>query len=143
MQFEDDYIIAGVGDKKIRIYDSKDKFFLKEFSGHDGGVWALKYDCDSIIVSGSTDRSVCVWNIKHSCCTRVFKGHTSTVRCLDIVEYSRVNHIITESRDNTLHVWKLNQYIYNRDNVDKEKRQDKWPVDLKANSIYIILGVGN
>lgn len=107
LQFEDDYVITGADDKVIRVYDSEKKQFLLELTGHDGGVWALKYDEDGILVSGSTDRSVRVWDIKRGCCTHVFKGHTSTVRCLEIVEYKNVKYIVTGSRDNTLHVWKL------------------------------------
>lgn len=107
MQFEDDYVITGADDKIIRVYDAKKKQFLLELTGHDGGVWALKYDEDGILVSGSTDRTVRIWDINRGCCTHVFKGHTSTVRCLDIVEHRGVNYIVTGSRDHTLHVWKL------------------------------------
>ncbi|GAV49927.1 hypothetical protein ZYGR_0S00600 [Zygosaccharomyces rouxii] len=107
LQFEDDYVITGADDKVIRVYDANKKQFLLELTGHDGGVWALKYDEGGILVSGSTDRSVRVWDIKRRCCTHVFKGHTSTVRCLDIVEYKGVKYIVTGSRDHTLHVWKL------------------------------------
>lgn len=107
LQFEDDYVITGADDKVIRVYDANQKQFLLELTGHDGGVWALKYDEGGILVSGSTDRSVRVWDIKRRCCTHVFKGHTSTVRCLDIVEYKGVKYIVTGSRDHTLHVWKL------------------------------------
>lgn len=107
LQFEDDYVITGADDRQLRIYDARSKKFLKELSGHEGGVWALKYDADGIIVSGSTDRSVRIWDIKRGCCTHVFKGHTSTVRCLEIVTYKNMKYIVTGSRDNTLHVWKL------------------------------------
>ena len=107
LQFEDDYIITGADDKMIRVYEAQKKKFLMELRGHEGGVWALKYIEDGLIVSGSTDRSVRIWDIKLGRCTYVFKGHTSTVRCLEIVEYKGIKYIITGSRDNTLHVWKL------------------------------------
>lgn len=124
LQFEDDYVITGADDKVIRVYDADKKQFLLELTGHDGGVWALKYDEDGILVSGSTDRSVRVWDIKRGCCTHVFKGHTSTVRCLDIVEYRNVKYIVTGSRDNTLHVWKLPK----EPRVSETQKQDWGPM---------------
>ncbi|CCF57311.1 hypothetical protein KAFR_0C03190 [Kazachstania africana CBS 2517] len=126
LQFEDDYVITGADDKMIRIYDSNTKNFLLELSGHEGGVWALKYDMDGIVVSGSTDRCVRVWDIKRGCCLHVFKGHSSTVRCLDIVEFKGIKYIITGSRDNTLHVWKLSPEVYNRDS--ENDHLNRWPI---------------
>ncbi|CCK71166.1 SCF ubiquitin ligase complex subunit CDC4 KNAG_0G01080 [Huiozyma naganishii CBS 8797] len=138
LQYEDDYVITGADDKMIRVYNAKSKKFLLELSGHEGGVWALKYDCDGIIVSGSTDRSVRVWDIKRRCCTHVFKGHTSTVRCLDIVEYNGVKYIVTGSRDNTLHVWSLDRNIYNR--REDDTAPDRLPLvyDAPEDNPYFI-----
>ncbi|CAI4429064.1 ALS_1a_G0015470.mRNA.1.CDS.1 [Saccharomyces cerevisiae] len=80
LQVEDNYVITGGCDKTIRVYNLVNKRFLLQLSGHDGEVWALKY---------------------------AHGGHNSTVRCLDIVEYKNIKYIVTGSRDNTLHVWKL------------------------------------
>ena len=114
LQFADDYVITGADDKMIRVYNARTKRFQAQLAGHEGGVWALKYDCDGILVSGSTDRSVRVWDVRRGVCLYVFKGHTSTVRCLDIVSYKGTKYIVTGSRDNTLHVWKLCPSLYNR-----------------------------
>lgn len=124
LQFEDEYIITGADDKMIRIYDSVNKIFLRELSGHEGGVWALKYDKCGIVVSGSTDRTVRIWDIKRGRCAYVFKGHTSTVRCLDILEYNGIRYIVTGSRDNTLHVWKIDERLYD----DEPDTLESWPI---------------
>ncbi|BAO39233.1 SCF ubiquitin ligase complex subunit cdc4 [Kluyveromyces marxianus] len=107
LQFENNYIITGADDKKINVYDAENDQFLLELNGHEGGVWALKFVEGNILVSGSTDRSIRIWNIETGKCTHVFKGHTSTVRCVEVVEYNGTKYVITGSRDNTLHVWKL------------------------------------
>ncbi|AAS54466.1 AGL024Wp [Eremothecium gossypii ATCC 10895] len=106
-QFEGNYIITGADDKRINVYDADREQFKLELVGHEGGVWALKYAGDEILVSGSTDRTVRIWNVKAGKCTHVFRGHTSTVRCLDVVEHGGIKYVVTGSRDNTLHVWKL------------------------------------
>ncbi|CCE62702.1 hypothetical protein TPHA_0D00580 [Tetrapisispora phaffii CBS 4417] len=121
LQFEDNRIITGADDKMIRIYDAVTKKFVNELRGHNGGVWALKYDENGILVSGSTDRSVRIWDIDLGVCTHVFKGHTSTVRCLHIVKYKNIKYVVTGSRDNTLHVWKLPNKCNTED-------KDKYPI---------------
>lgn len=107
LQFNENYIITGADDKKINVYDAEREQFKLELVGHEGGVWALKFISEDLLVSGSTDRTVRIWNIKKGICTHVFRGHTSTVRCLDVVESNGIKYIVTGSRDNTLHVWKL------------------------------------
>lgn len=120
LQFDENKIITGAEDKLINVYETRTGKLTKILQGHDGGVWALKY-YGNTLVSGSTDRTVRVWNIATGRCTHVFRGHTSTVRCLDILPPVEIGFndkgeplmfpedplLITGSRDNTLHVWKL------------------------------------
>lgn len=129
LQFDDDKIITGADDNVISVYDTRTGKLRKSLEGHTGGVWALKY-YKNTLVSGATDRTVRVWNIKQGRCTHVFRGHTSTVRCLDILIPEVIGHsstgvpivfpqeplLITGSRDNTIHVWKLP--IAEEDDVD-------------------------
>ena len=130
LQFADDYVITGADDKMIRVYNARTKRFLAQLQGHEGGVWALKYDTCGILVSGSTDRSVRVWDIRDGGrCLYVFKGHTSTVRCLDIVEYKGAKYVVTGSRDNTLHVWRLCPSLYKQREVsDNNGSEDPSPI---------------
>ncbi|CCH41802.1 putative WD repeat-containing protein [Wickerhamomyces ciferrii] len=108
LQFDDEKIISGADDHMINIYNPDTGELIKSLSGHEGGVWALKY-VGNQIVSGSTDRTVRVWNLQTGKCTHIFKGHTSTIRCMEIVTIEETGEklIITGSRDSTLHVWKL------------------------------------
>lgn len=106
LQFDDEKIITGADDKKINIYNPNTGELLKILSGHEGGVWALKY-IGSQIISGSTDRTVRVWDLDSGKCTHIFRGHTSTIRCMELVTAGQDHFIVTGSRDNTLHVWRL------------------------------------
>lgn len=51
--------------------------------GHTGGVWSSQMS-DSVIISGSTDRTLKVWNADSGCCIYTLYGHTSTVRCMHL-----------------------------------------------------------
>ncbi|QPG77262.1 hypothetical protein FOA43_004670 [Brettanomyces nanus] len=120
LQFDEDKIAAGSDDSSITIYDTQTGKLRTVLSGHNGGVWAMKY-YKNTLASGSTDRTVRIWNIKRGKCTHIFRGHISTVRCLDIIEprqigtddlgrpivYPKDPLLITGSRDATLFVWKL------------------------------------
>lgn len=120
LQHDEDKVITGIEGKLINVYSTGTGELLRVLRGHDGGVWALKYFCNTL-VSGSTDREVRVWNIRTGRCTHVFRGHTSTVRCLDILHpvqigvndngepiiFPKEPLLVTGSRDHNLHVWKL------------------------------------
>jgi len=112
--------LTGSDDTNINVYDTNTGVMRTTLEGHEGGVWALQYEGNTL-VSGSTDRTVRVWDIAKGECTQIFHGHTSTVRCLQILTPTRIGRtaegkeirmpkqplIITGSRDSSLRVWKL------------------------------------
>lgn len=51
--------------------------------GHTGGVWSSQMR-DSVVISGSTDRTLKVWNADSGECVHTLYGHTSTVRCMHL-----------------------------------------------------------
>lgn len=120
LQFDDDKIAAGFDDSSITIYETQTGKLQTVLSGHNGGVWAMKY-YGNTLASASTDRTVRIWNIRQGRCTHIFRGHISTVRCLEIIEprqigtddegnaivYPKEPLLVTGSRDATLFVWKL------------------------------------
>jgi len=116
-------IITASDDHSIHVYSPATGELLHSLDGHEGGVWALAVNKDTL-VSGSTDRSVRIWDLSTGRCMHVFGGHTSTVRCLAIVKPEWVDVqgeggvvtrgkwpkrplIVTGSRDHSLRVWTL------------------------------------
>ncbi|CDR43922.1 CYFA0S13e00606g1_1 [Cyberlindnera fabianii] len=146
LQFDDEKIITGADDKMINIYNTETGDLLRVLQGHEGGVWALKYIGDQI-VSGSTDRTVRVWNIKTGKCTHVFRGHTSTIRCMDIVtDDEGQRFIVTGSRDNTLHVWKLPDADDDGSDFDENAAENPYFVTVlrgHTQSVRAVTGHGN
>ena len=51
--FDSDRIITGSDDTSINVYDTKTGVLRRKLEGHEGGVWALNCDGDTL-VSGST-----------------------------------------------------------------------------------------
>ncbi|OAG29441.1 hypothetical protein NEDG_00574 [Nematocida displodere] len=75
---------------------------LQTLSGHRGSVWTFDYK-DSLLVTGSTDRTAKIWDCFLGLCVKTLVGHTSTIRCIKIAE----GYIITGSRDHTIRVWDI------------------------------------
>lgn len=74
---------------------------------------------DTLIISGSTDRTLKVWDAESGACLHTLYGHTSTVRCmhlhgkrfcrfflscLDLMFFFFLR-VVSGSRDATLRVW--------------------------------------
>lgn len=57
----------------------------------------------TIVISGSTDRTLKVWNAETGHCIHTLYGHTSTVRCMHL----HGNKVVSGSRDATLRVWQV------------------------------------
>nr|CAD7571429.1 unnamed protein product [Timema californicum] len=75
---------------------------LRTLVGHTGGVWSSQMS-GSIIISGSTDRTLKVWNAESGQCIHTLYGHTSTVRCMHL----HGKKVVSGSRDATLRVWNI------------------------------------
>ncbi|CAG8757536.1 15529_t:CDS:2 [Racocetra persica] len=105
LQMCQNYIVVGMDNKKIHIFDVSDGNYIKTLTGHEGGVWALQY-IDEVLVSGGCDREVRVWDIITAECKHVLHGHTSTVRSLKMKDKTIA---VSGSRDATLRVWNIEE----------------------------------
>ncbi|GAM91321.1 hypothetical protein ANO11243_093700 [Dothideomycetidae sp. 11243] len=128
-------------DRNIYIFDAETGALAKTLSGHEGAVWALAREGETL-VSVSTDRSGRVWDLKTGRCTRRLLGHTNTVRCVETVkqkpagdEKDLQSYIVTGSRDATLRIWDLSDAdaAENSDPVSSVE-----PVDQRA--LHVLSG---
>ena len=98
------FILTGSDDSTVRLWCVANQREIGIFSGHLGGVWALKVDWDrGILITGSTDRTLIIWDLNSGERLKHLLGHTSTVRCAELHE----DLVISGSRDGTLRVWSL------------------------------------
>jgi F-box and WD-40 domain protein CDC4 len=116
----DKYIIVGLDNASIRVFDEDGKFQMT-LAGHETGVWAMVIVGEDQLVSGGCDRDMRLWNLttgyQNGLCSRanlcrkcdqVLRGHTSTVRCIQSAGYKTV---VSGSRDTTLRVWDLQKGV--------------------------------
>jgi F-box and WD-40 domain protein CDC4 len=114
----DKYIIVGLDNSNIRVFDEDGRFQMT-LAGHETGVWAMVVVGEDRLVSGGCDRDMRLWDLTtgyHSFrywlmiskCEQILRGHTSTVRCIQSAGYKTV---VSGSRDTTLRVWDLEKGV--------------------------------
>ncbi|KAJ0397936.1 hypothetical protein P43SY_006058 [Pythium insidiosum] len=71
------------------------------FYGHGGPIWALHFDDDALLFSGSYDKTVKIWELWSGKCLRTLRGHAGWVSSLD----SHGDVIASSSWDSCIMLW--------------------------------------
>ena len=85
---------------------------MRTLSGHRGGVYALCYVREGVLVSGSGDKSLIIWS-KLPECTTYLHGHKLTGITSDIEGIIRLNEreIVSGEQGGDLRMWEIDQGI--------------------------------
>jgi len=88
------------------LWDVETGAAIRNFSGHTGDVWDMKFSADQcLVLSSSFDKTLRLWDVKTGKCLRVFEGHTERVRG---VAWSNGNGLaVSGADDNTLRLWDI------------------------------------
>ena len=108
-------LLSGSFDRKIRAWDITKKVVMKIFEGHADWVSVIKLipnNCPGQFVSGSYDKTIKIWDIRSNCCKQTLIGHTDYVIDLEVISkktksdtHQSSTTIISCSYDKTIRCW--------------------------------------
>ena len=102
LQHDDNKIVAGLGDKTVKIWDRHSMQCTHVLRGHTGLVTCLQYD-EKVIITGSTDSTVRVWDVSSGQMLNTLVQHSAAVLCLRFGPTT----MVTCSKDWTIAVWDI------------------------------------
>ncbi|CAG8630476.1 11436_t:CDS:2, partial [Funneliformis caledonium] len=115
------FLASGGWDKSIIIYDiSNDHAIKYRLNGHLAGIISLTMNPnESILYSGSVDKTIRIWNIHTGDCLQKLYGHDGTVGTLMLIpriissltdeeQEEKLYWLISGSNDNSILIWDLN-----------------------------------
>lgn len=100
------YLVTGLKDEHIKIYDLQKRKELGDLLAHEGSVNTLKFSANGKwLLSGAGDHSIIVWGVQDWDVFGKLKGHKGAVTDLAIHPSSRI--ALSCSEDNTIRLWNL------------------------------------
>jgi len=82
----------------------KGSYITRHLKGHTDGIMCLQFDdANSLLVTGSFDRTIRIWDVDTAECLSVLVGHAACVRA---VQFDNAK-LVSGSMDHTLKIWNL------------------------------------
>lgn len=82
-------ISQGADDKLVKVWSAVSGRLLATLRGHDGEIVDLTVNYENtLLASGSCDKSVRIWCLKTTVCLYVLHGHGLTVSSLQVCIYA-------------------------------------------------------
>lgn len=100
LQFNRKYLMLGLYDATIKIWNVETGECIKTLTGHQKGVRALAFDLQKLI-TGGLDSTIKVWNYHTGQCISTYRGHDDAVLSVDFCNKT----IVSGSADCTVKVW--------------------------------------
>lgn len=100
LQFNRKYLMSGLYDATIKIWNVETGECLKTLTGHSKGVRSLAFDSQKLI-TGGLDSTIKVWNYHTGQCISTYRGHDDAVSSVDFSNKT----IVSGSADCTVKVW--------------------------------------
>ena len=101
------YIVEGdFNDNNIHIWDADSLQEIRQISGHEGPVTALRFSADGkSLLTGSVDETVRLWDVQTGQQKRRFDGHTGGV--FDVNFSPDGQHAVSGAVDGTVILWDI------------------------------------
>jgi WD40 repeat protein len=98
------FVLAGVGENGVTLYDAATGRVARSFRGHNSPVISVALSRDGrYAITGSDDKTARIWDLRTSACLRVLSGHIYKINAVDIsFDGSKA---VTASDDMTAILW--------------------------------------
>ncbi len=131
------YIISGIGDKTLRLWEVGTGKQFRVFTGHTKGVTSVAFSPDGrYVISGSWDETLRLWEVKTTKLVHVFTGHRGVVTSVAFSPDGR--YVISGSWDGTLRLWEVE--TGNQVRVFTGHTKEVWSVAFSLDGNYVLSG---
>eukprot|EP01038_Epipyxis_sp_PR26KG_P016093 gene16093-21865_t len=101
------YLVSGGMDERIKLFNLEENRSIGEITNHSGAITCLEFFCDSYLLSGSEDATICIWRVYDWQCVHILGGHKAGINGFSIHPSGKM--ALSVSKDNTMKLWNLVQ----------------------------------